>query len=186
MRSDKEHLDVDLGFLDEAKPREAQAPAASRYRVNWRNISVIGGVIITGLVLIGLSDKTSSGHPPPTSYAPSTTTVSNGQFSCSRYDSNQADVMAPKNGSELDQEEEELKRRRDTLNSLKTRIDMSGVTQHSSQSSIDRYNSMIDQYNVQLTSFKTDSASHQTRIETYNQKVGARNSYLLSHCRRAG
>jgi hypothetical protein len=185
MQSDKQHLDVDLGFLGEAKPRDAQARATSRYRVNWRNISIIGGVIITGLVLIGLSNNTSSGVSPPASHAPSATTVSNGQFSCSRYDSNQVDMMEPRNGSELEQEGEELKRRRDTLDSLKMRIDMSGVTQQSPQPAIDRYNAMISQYNVQLTSFKTDYASHQARLDTFNQKVDARNNYLTTHCRRA-
>jgi hypothetical protein len=36
--------------------------------------------------------------------------------------------MAPKNEFELNQEEEELKRRRDALDSLKSQIDTSGVT----------------------------------------------------------
>jgi hypothetical protein len=88
MQSDKEHLNVDLGFLDEAKPREAQAQAASEYKVNWRNLAIIGGLIIVVLIWIGSSDNTSSQRSTPSSYAPPATTVSNGQFSCSSYDSN--------------------------------------------------------------------------------------------------
>jgi hypothetical protein len=123
----------------------------------------------------------------PASYAPpaadSTTTVNNGQFSCASYDSNQADLMAPRNEFELDQEEQELKRRGDVLDSLKVQIDTSGVTQYSSQASIDRYNAMISQYNAQLTSFRADYSSHQSRVNVYNQQVQARNNYLLTHCR---
>ena len=43
MQNDKEHLNVDLGFLDEAQPREAETLAKSGYKVNWRNIAIIGG-----------------------------------------------------------------------------------------------------------------------------------------------
>lgn len=187
MQSDKERLDEDLSFLDEVKPREAQTQAASTYKTNWRNIAVIGGVMIVVLVWIVLSNNTSSTRSTPASYAPlaadSTTTVNNGQFSCSSYDSNQADLMAPRNEFELDQEEQELKRRGDVLDSLKVQIDTSGVTQYPSQASIDRYNAMISQYNAQLTSFRTDYSSHQSRVNVYNQQVQARNNYLLTHCR---
>src|SRR6266852_9133599 len=113
MQSDKEHLNVDLGFLDEAKPREAQTQVASTYNVNWRNIAIISGLVIAFFVWIGSSDNTSSRRSTPTSYTPprtyqpqtpvyqppaaaGATTVKNAQFSCSNYDSNQADLMAPK------------------------------------------------------------------------------------------
>ena len=56
MQGDKEHLNVDLGFLDEAKPREAQTQAASTYKVNWRNIAIIGGLVIVVFIWIGSSD----------------------------------------------------------------------------------------------------------------------------------
>ncbi len=201
MQSDKEHLNVDLGFLDEAKPREAQTQVASTYNVNWRNIAIISGLVIAFFVWIGSSDNTSSRRSTPTSYTPprtyqpqtpvyqppaadGATTVKNGQFSCSNYDSNQADLMAPKNEFELAQEEEELKRRSDALDSLKLQIDTSGVTQYSGRGSIDRYNAMVSRYNSLLTSFKADYSSHQTRIDIYNQQVQARNNYLLTHCRR--
>jgi hypothetical protein len=201
MQGDKEYLNVDLGFLDEAKPREAQTRAASAYKVNWRNIAVIGGLVIIVFIWIGSSDKTSSRRSAPTAYtlpptyrplpvyqppaASSATTVNNGQFSCSRYDSNQADLMQPKNTFELTQEEEELKRPSDALGSLKLQIDASRVTQYSEQASIDRYNAMVSRYNVQLTSLERDYSSRQTRVDIYKQQVQARNNYLLKRCRRS-
>ncbi|HMA74649.1 MAG TPA: hypothetical protein VKP67_24635 [Xanthobacteraceae bacterium] len=202
MQGDKEHLNVDLGFLDEAKPREAQTQATSTYKVNWRNIAIIGGLFIALFIWVETSDKTSSrrsapeSYTPPPTYQPQTpvyrppaasgaTTVNNGQFSCSSYDSNQADLIAPKNEFELTQAQGELERRSDALDSLKLQIDTSTVNQYSDQTAIDRYNAMVSRYNAQLTLLKRDYSSHQTRIDIYNQQVQARNNYLLTHCRRS-
>lgn len=200
MKRDKEHLNVDLGFLDDAKPQEAQTKAASTYKVNWRNIAIIGGLIIVFFIWIASNDNSSSQRSTPTSYTPppsyqpqaptyqspadSAANVSNGDFRCSSYDSNQADLMAPKNEFQLTQEEEGLKHRSDALGSLKLQIDKSGVTQYSDQASIDSYNAMVSRYNAQLMSLKADYSSHQARIDIYNQQVQARNNYLLTHCRR--
>lgn len=187
MQNDREHLDTDLGFLDEAKPRDAQAQTASKYKVNQRNIAIAGGLIVVFLIWIG-SYNTSNQGSAPTSYAPpaadNAPSVNSGQFRCSSYDSSQADLMAPKNEFELNEEEEALTRRSDALDSLKKEIATSGVTPHSDQPSIDRYNAMISQYDAELTSIKADYSSHQTRIDIYNQQIRARNDYLLKHCRR--
>jgi hypothetical protein len=120
-------------------------------------------------------------YQPP---ATDTATINNGQFSCSSYDSNQADLMEPKNEYELTKEEAELKRRSDALDPLKLQIDTSMVTQYSDQASIDRYNAMVSRYNAQLSSLKVAYSSHQTRVDIYNQQMQARNDYLLAHCRR--
>ncbi len=216
MQRDKEHLNVDLGFLDEAKPREAQAQASSTYKVNWRNIAVIGGLVLVFFIWIASSDNAPSRRsapasgtlpstyqpqkpvyepnpfdqindqdPEPAPRANSFTNTNNGQFRCSSYDSNQADLMAPKNEFELTFEQQQLERQRDALNSLKLQIDLSGVTQYSDQASINSYNILVSQYNEQLSSFKAGSLSYQTRVDTYNQQVQARNNYLLTHCRRS-
>ena len=70
MQGDKEHLNFDLGFLDAAKPREAQTQAASTYKINWGNIAIIGGVVIVLFISIGSSDNNSSRRPAPDSYTP--------------------------------------------------------------------------------------------------------------------
>src|SRR5438552_8697480 len=121
MQSDRDRLNVDLGFLDGAKPREVQTQAASKYKVNWRNIGIIGGVIIVFLIWIASNDNTSNQRSVPATYAPpaadSAATVNNVHFSCSRYDSNQADLMVPKDEFVLNQEEVELRRRGDVVDS---------------------------------------------------------------------
>jgi len=203
MQNDKEHLDVDLGFLDAAKPRYVETKATSSYKVNWRNITVIGGIIAAFIGWIVISDNSSpnrstpsSSYGSPTTYQPQAPayrppaadaagTVTNGQFRCSSYDSRQADLLAPTNDRELMLEKEEMKSRSDQLDSLKLKIDTSGVTSYSDQAEIDRYNAMVARYNRQLTSWKADYMAHQARIDTYNQQVQARNNYLLTNCRRS-
>jgi hypothetical protein len=114
-----------------------------------------------------------------------TATVNNGQFRCSLSDSNQADAMSPQNEFELNRETSEFKRRGQALDSLKNIIESSRVNEYSDQYSIDRFNAMIDQYNMQLTQYKVDYTSYQAHLNLYNQRVDARNNYLLTHCRRA-
>ena len=52
MQNDKERLNVDLSFLDEAKPRETEAAAKSGYKVNWRKITIIGGLILAAIMWV--------------------------------------------------------------------------------------------------------------------------------------
>lgn len=195
MQDNKEHLNVDLGFLDEAKPQEVKTKTASAYKTNWRNIAIIGGLVAALIIWIAASDNAPSNRSAPSSYQPPASayqtpgtdavTVGNGEFRCSSYDSGQADLMAPKNEYEITQEEENLKRQNAALDSLKAQIDSSSVNQYSDQFSIDNYNGMVDRYNAQVTSLKSQYAAHQARVEVYNQQVQARNNYLQTHCRRS-
>jgi len=189
MKKDKEHLNVDLGFLDEAKPPEVKTKAASAYKVNWRSIATIGVLAIAIVGWIYLSDNSSPSKPTPNTYSPPVVndagTVKNGQYNCSREDSRQVDLMLPTNELQISQEEKELKQRDEALDALKQRIDMSSVTQYSDQATIDLYNTMVSQYNAQLTAFQTDYAAHQARIDAYNRRVQERNNYLVAHCWRS-
>jgi hypothetical protein len=194
MQNDKEHLNVDLDFLAEAKPRDAETKAASTYKVNWRNITIIGSLVGAFIGWVALSDKsspswsTSTSYTPPSTYQPNAPAnqppVVDREFRCSTYDSNHADSMAPRNAAQLTQEGEELKRRGDVLDSLKLQLDTSGVTQYSDQALVRSYNSMVARYNAQLSSLKTDYASYQTRIDNYYRLLQARNSYLITHCKK--
>lgn len=140
MQRDREHLNVDLGFLDEAKPPEVKAQSASTYKANWRNISIIGGLALVVVIWIASVADAPNRRPAPASsaqpsayqpskpvYQPATSdsagAVSNGQFRCSSYDSRQADLMAPKNGFEINLEETQLKRQTEALDTLKFEID---------------------------------------------------------------
>ncbi|MHB8667218.1 MAG: hypothetical protein ACYC7B_06835 [Burkholderiales bacterium] len=195
MQNDKNKLDVDLGFLDEAKPRDAETNAASSYKINWRNIAIIGGLIIAIIIWVNLDDKSSTPRRSPTPVAsapayqpPADTsgTVRNGQYHCSRYDSDQADRLSPVGESDLTMQQQTLERRSNALDSLKTQISLNAVNQYSDQSAIDSYNALVDRYNAQLTAFKADAAVLQSRIDQFNAQVQAHNNYLIAHCRSGG
>lgn len=189
MKEHKEHLNYDLGFLDEAKSSKEKIKAASAYKMNWRNIITIGALVIAFFCWIALSDKFSINRSHPNTHQTPVSndagTVKNGHYNCSREDSHHIDLMMPTNKFKLAQEEMELKQRREALNALKQQIDMSHVNQYPDQESIDRYNAMVSRYNAQLTELKSGYAVYQTRIDNYNQQVQARNKYLDTHCRRS-
>ena len=189
MVKDKDRLDIDLGFLDQAKPRDAETKAVSKYKFNWRNITIIVG-IIGGLFVWG---SINYNHPSPRSYPSTYTppaashddTVANGQFRCSSYDSRQANALSPSNEVSIQKETDDLNLRAQELDALKTKINTNTVNQYSPQYLIDSYNGMIDTFNAQLTDFKTDSAAHQQRVDIFNAQVEAHNNYLIAHCRRS-
>ena len=189
MQNDKDHLDHDLGFLDQAKPLNNETKAVSKYKFNWRNIliiiAIIGGLCIWG----SMSDKNSNSRPYQKTYTPPASstgdTVTNGQFRCSSYDSHQADALAPVNETAVQKETDELNQRAQQLEALKTRINTSSIDQSSLQYLIDGYNGMIDSFNAQLTTFKADSAAHQRKVDMFNAQVEAHNNYLITHCTRA-
>jgi hypothetical protein len=194
MRNDKEQLNVDLSFLDEAKSRETETAAKSDFKVNWRNIAIIGGLILAAVIWANLDDKSSaprSAGTTPTASAPayqapaanSAGTVKNGQFSCSRYDSDQADRLSPVGDAELTMQQQALERRSNALDGLKTQVDRSTVSQYSNQSAINNYNAMVAQYNAQLGVFRSDAATYQSRVDQFNAQVQVHNNYLLTHCR---
>jgi hypothetical protein len=199
MRDKKEHLNIDLGFLDQGKPRDAEVEASSRYKINRRNVAIVGIALVALIGWIALSNSPSSYNSTPSSYTPPTSyqnapasqppvadnseTIANGNFSCSSYDSRQADLLSPTNERELTLEGEALKSRTDQLEFLKTQIETNAVSSDSDQAAIARYDAMVARYNVQITSWKAGATSHQGRIDAYNQQVEARNNYLQTHCR---
>jgi hypothetical protein len=205
MQNDKKYLQFDLRFLDEVKRSDAEALAKSRYKINWRsvaayggrNAAMIGGFTIFVIICANSGDKSTSSHgissPPITSapvYLQPTTNnegmVRNSQFRCSSYDSAQANKLSPVGEGDLNIQQQELEGRRDALDRLKSRINLSSVGPASSQPDIDAYNALVDQYNMQLTSLKNDMKAYQARTDQFNAQVEAHNNYLLSHCRSGG
>lgn len=194
MQNDKDHLNVDLGFLDEAKPRETETIVKSGYKTNWRTIAIIGGLMVVAIIWANAEDKPAAPRrstASPTTSAPayqapvatSDDTVSNGQFRCSRSDSAQADRLSPVNEAEITMQQKALESRRNSLDRLKSQINLSTVTQNSKHADIDSYNAMVERYNIQLGSFEADVVTYQARVDQFNAQVQAHNNYLLTHCR---
>lgn len=161
------------------KPTDTTKPISSK---------VIFGIIIALIGYAALNDNSSkpsgTSYQSPASY--NNGTVNNGQFRCSRYDSDQADSLSPRNESQLTSERQSLDTREASLNGLKSQIDTSNVNQYSDQSEVDYYNQMIAQYNAQLATLKYDENAYQMKIDQFNTQVQAHNNYLLAHCRSGG
>jgi len=213
MQNSEEHLDVDLSFLDEqAGPTGTSAVLDTGYKVNWRNIAVIVGIVAFGGYLLFASDRQSS-QARPNSAAPgyeaqssvsdngSTNTapadqsqspvtsdnVTVGQFRCSSEAAAEADRLAPtENQSQLESEKDALDARASQLQQLKAQINSDPVDENSSQADIDYHNQMIDSYNSQLNSFRSEATSFQEMRDTFNAQVEAHNNYLVQHCTRRG
>ena len=211
MPDDKDHLDVDLSFLDDDKPSTTASPLVeTRYKWNWKSIAVVGTIAVAiGGILFANSNST----PPTTNtYAPSnnigspsssdttsgsaqsgesstsgTPGVNVGQFRCSSEDSTQADRLAPtetKDGLASDQSA--LDARAAQLEQLKNQMESSQTNENSSQAEIDSYNELVESYNSQLGSYKSDATSLQSRLDQFNAEVDAHNTYLETHCVRNG
>jgi len=158
MKDEKEHLDLDLGFLDKKEsPRVTPKPESPKgsgpnwqyYDPNSRARSNPNGgynwtplLIVVGIILL-IVWATSSGSDSTSSPNAGSVTSSNGQYQCSQYDSAQADTLLPSP-------------------SEKSAIESDYVDEYS-QASIDRHNAKVDAYNA--------------KIQTYNL-------YLAAHCSR--
>ncbi|MFZ2187798.1 MAG: hypothetical protein WAV46_04205 [Candidatus Moraniibacteriota bacterium] len=203
MKDSKDHLDIDLGFLDKKdslivtpKPdfntgQTSSAPTSilASHKYNWKNILIIGGVILFfGWALFSddsSSSNTTNNTSPSTVSTTSTTgnDVIVGQYSCSRDHSNQADILNPdENESQIALAQNTLENQTNELERLKREIDGSNVNEYSSQYQINQYNAAVDAYNSKLPAYKRAVADTNTRIDRYNAQVQKRNNYLAANC----
>jgi peptidoglycan hydrolase CwlO-like protein len=190
-----EHLDFNTDFLDKDTPLKTGAtshakPLSEKIKYNWKKILIIGGVILfIGWVIFSDSGSSSPASTSNSSYtSPSTSenTVRNGQYSCSRYDSDQADSLDPtESEQQMTLAQNLLQQRANELDRLKSEIDNSYVNDSSPQYEIDDYNEKVDTYNSKLTSYKRDASSMSVRIDQYNTQVERRNNYLIAHCTKS-
>jgi hypothetical protein len=203
MKNDKDHLDIDLEFLDKkeqpkATPKQADVdevastptPVSTGYKYNWKNILIIGGIILfIGWAMFSSDDGSSSNSTTNTNTAPASSQISNGdelmigQYSCSRYHYDQAVALDP---DETEQQIENariaIETRTNVLERIKKQIDSSYVNDYSDQWEIDQYNELVDDYNSKLPAYKRDLADLDTRIDRYNAQIQKHNNYLVANC----
>lgn len=218
MKETRNHLNIDLEFLDKKETTKnipkTESPKGNepnwRYyepkktnpspnpnpvkEYNWKNILIIGGVIIFfGWAIFSNNDSSSSTsnntYTPPAqtlNIDSKDDTVIRGQYRCSSYNASRADALEPSESeSTISNEQNTIEQRSTYLENLKKEIDNSYVNEYSEQYEIDSYNQKVDDYNSKLASYKRDAASLDSRIDKFNNQVNARNNYLMNNCTKA-
>ncbi|MBU0570054.1 hypothetical protein KKB40_04740 [Patescibacteria group bacterium] len=204
MTQDKEHLDINLDFLDKAISSKgdvlAHKPSIPREKsvtkkYNWKKILIICGVsfflawIFVGWVIFSDNNSTSNTNignytPPSVNQALSNNDmVMIGEYRCSRYNYDKAVALAPSESEQqINTDRNALEYRYNELVRLKKEIDSSYVNEDLSQYEINQYNAMVNEYNSKLASYKRDGISFDSRVDTYNAQIEARNNYLRNNC----
>src|SRR3989344_3520645 len=155
MKEPKDHLNIDLEFLDKKEPvRVAPKPDSnttqasnsptstpSDRKYNWKNILIIGGVVLFFGWIIFSDDSSSSNsaantntYTAPASSQASSDDLMIGQYSCSRYHYDQAVALDPdESEQQIENARIALETRTNSLERIKNQIDSSYVNDYSDQ-----------------------------------------------------
>ena len=172
---------------------------STEYKHNWRNIFVIGGIIIVGGWIFlnsngGKAPNMGGSYMPQTpksisTNSPKETTSANednvivGKYSCTNYHYSRADDIKPSTFTE--QQLIKLKMALDSdsqkLELIKRRIDSISVD-NTNQVSIDNFNAKVDSYNLKLQLYKSSQAEYNDKVDNFNFAVNNYNNYLLTNC----
>ncbi len=195
MKESKDHLDIDLEFLDKKdsvrvvpKPESNSGQTSSipkspstDTKYNWKNILIIGGIVL----FFGWAIFSGSSDSAPTySTSGDEMLLTGGQYSCTQYHHDRAGELEPtlSQGNAIAAKTEQLSAEGDRLESEKSSIEYEYVDEYD-QWSIDQHNDRIDSYNVKSDSYQSRVRSHQNDIDAYNARVATYNNYLTTNCR---
>lgn len=205
MKEQKDHLDIDMEFLDkkdsvrvtpkpESNTRQTSStpkyPSTAR-KYNWKNILIIGSVILFFGWVIFSDDGSSSSSTTNTYTPPASGQTSNGngdsirlgEYSCSQYHYNQAVALDPdETERQIESANSAFEYHTNDLERLRDEIDNSYVNDYSAQWEIDDYNAKVDEYNSKLPVYERDLASLDSRIDKYNAQIQKHNDYLTANC----
>lgn len=196
-------LDFNLDFLDD-KDSSKKVISTRKHNIyskknktqkhDWKNILIIGGVILFFVWVIfsddGSSTSTNNTNNTNSYVAPSVKQASSnddtyiiGEYRCSKYDYDKAVELTPtETEQQLNTARNALEYKGNEIDRLKNEIDNSYVSEYSSQYEIDQYNETVNEYNSKLTSYKQDEESFSSRIDRYNAQVEVHNNYLKNNC----
>ena len=195
MKEPKDHLDIDLEFLDKKEPlrvapkpdsqtgQTSNAPVSTGHKYNWKKIFIIGGVVLFFGWAIFSDSGSSTSNTPTYSNSGGEQLLTGGKYRCSQYDHDRAGELEPSlsQGNAIAAKTDQLSSEGDRLEAEKTSIENEYVDE-TDQWSIDQHNARIDAYNVKSDSYQSRVHSHQMDIDTYNARVETYNNYLTAHC----
>jgi len=210
MKDDKKHLDIDLDFLDKKEtPHVAPAktsptssmgshtpppvkptttPVSTGYKYNWKNILIIGGIVLFfGWAIF--SDSGDSSSSSSNTYTPSELGSNNllsegGQtFRCSDSNYDRAMQLRPSAslGAQLANESDTLDAQIAANKSEGNTLDGMYVDEYD-QSSIDNYNYRVNRYNTERQKLINAVNSWQARSNTFDRSIDTYNNFLDTNC----
>lgn len=201
MKEPNNHIDIDLEFLDKKEPlrmapnndsqtdlsHNAPASVSTGPKYNWKNILIIGGVVLFFSWVIFSEDESGSTNANNNSSSATQASQDNniivGDYSCSSYHYNQAEALNPDDSEQqINFARSDLENKGRQLDRLKSEIDSSYVSEYSSQYTIDQYNETVDEYNAKLVSYKREADNFSSRVDKYNLQIEKHNNYLESNC----
>ncbi len=187
----KEHLEIDLEFLDKkeltravSKSNTVQEPTTQKSptrEYGWKNILIVVGVaLFFWAIFSGDSDSNITQTTSPSSGGAN---VIVGEYSCSSYHSDRVSQLEPtEDESTIDLAQAALSRRSDEIDRMYAEIENSDVNENSSEYEIDEYNAKLDLYRSKVSTYNRDVASLDPRIDQYNAQVERYNNYLSANC----
>jgi len=184
-----EHLKFDTDFLDKDTPqkggnidRKKTVSEDNVFKQNWKNILIIGGVILFFSWVIFSGDSSSTNSNSSSSLT-ANDTVTVGKYSCSSYNASKAKSLKPSDliSNQLDIEKQNLDRRSQAIKVSASSIDTDYVNEYS-QASISAHNAKVNNHNTMLDTLKRDLQSFDTKTSQFNDQVDAYNNFLDKNC----
>lgn len=190
----KEHIEVDLDFLDDTSANQekpisktsngdenSNLPTPPKKKRSWKGFIGVG-IVVVFFIWIFTSDNDSNTENIGNAYESGDDYIL-GDYRCSSahyykagsLDPSEEDFEITAGGNALENESARI-------DQLEARINSSTVNGYSSQYEIDRYNALIDEYDALATAYNAKQPSYNRKVDAYNDKVNIYNNYLESNC----
>jgi hypothetical protein len=209
MKESKDHLNIDLEFLDKKEPvrvapKKPEPPKGNEpnwrfYNPNnvnsksgkqykWKNILIVGGIILfIGWAIFSDSGSSSTSSSNST-YSPpsgSNNLLSEGghTFRCSDSNYNKAIQLKPSisMGAQLANESDGLDARITANKAEKASLDGMYVDEND-QYEVDSYNSRVDSYNAERQRLMTAANSWDQKSKAFDSQIDTYNNFLDTNC----
>jgi hypothetical protein len=208
MKDQKEHIDIDLEFLDKKEPirvapkkpeppkanepnwrfynpNNANSKAGNTRKYNWKNILIIGGVVLFfgWAIFSGSSDSTSNSTYTPTTNSNNLLSEGGNTFRCSDSNYDRAMQLKPSasTGAQLASESDSLDARISASKADKAELDSMYVDE-SDQYAIDSYNERVDSYNSERAALLSQSNNWDARHKAFDNQIDTYNNFLDANC----
>lgn len=196
MKDQKEHIDIDLEFLDKKEPirvapkkpeplKANESKAGDTRKYNWKNILIISGVVLFfgWVIFSGSSDSNSNSAYTPTTNSNNLLAEGGNTFRCSDSNYDRAMQLKPSAsiGAQLAIESSSLDTRISASKAEKTALDSMYVDEND-QYAIDSYNARVDSYNSERTSLISESNNWDARHTAFDNQIDTYNNFLDTNC----